>query len=327
MLPNFRTSAYDLGRVLLTVCVTAGFAATSASASDDRFPFVHPVPPAPVAKAQPDPKIAPAATRHNRHKEMTRKLSAEKKVAEKLPPGPLQVVISIRKQQLTLFAGGRPVAHSQVSTGVPGHPTPQGVFSVLEKQIYHESNIYSAAPMPFMQRITWSGVAMHQGVVPNHPASHGCIRLPAEFARRLWGMTKVGARVIIAQDEVALHDISSNRLFTTLPQVTAEAHPARVRVADQRRPTDAPLNGSAATAESEEARIERAIDDMVGAGRAQAETAVQTTDAPPRLFEKPAAVAAEKDPMLRPARSRSISAASSASCLCARASLRSSMRR
>lgn len=137
MLPNFRTSAYDLGRVLLTVCVTAGFAATSASASDDRFPFVHPVPTAPVAKAQPDPKIAPAATRHNRHKEMTRKLSAEKKVAEKLPPGPLQVVISIRKQQLTLFAGGRPVAHSQVSTGVPGHPTPQGVFSVLEKQIYH----------------------------------------------------------------------------------------------------------------------------------------------------------------------------------------------
>ena len=122
-----------------------------------------------------------------------------------------------------LYAGGVAVAQSQVSTGVPGHPTPQGVFSILEKRIYHESNLYSDAPMPYMQRITWSGVAMHQGVVPGRPASHGCIRLPAAFAKRMWGLTKVGARVIIAQDEIALTEIASNRLFTALPQAVAEA--------------------------------------------------------------------------------------------------------
>src|ERR1044072_7369607 len=161
-----------------------------------------------------------------------RHLSKEKSTPEKLPPGPLHIVISIKKQQLTLYAGGVPYAQSRVSTGVPGHPTPQGILSILEKRIYHESNIYSSAPMPYMQRIPWSGVAMHQGVVPNHPASHGCIRLPADFARRLWSLTKVGARVIIAQDDVALSDISSKRLFTALPQTTAEAAPpTKVRIA------------------------------------------------------------------------------------------------
>ena len=149
--------------------------------------------------------------RREQRSEKARKYIADQiKVPEKLPPGPLQIVISIKKQQLTLYAGGQPVAHSQVSTGVPGHPTPQGVFSIIQKQIYHESNLYSSAPMPYMQRITWSGVAMHQGVVPGHPASHGCIRLPAAFAKRLWSLTKVGARVIIAQDDVALAEIDQS---------------------------------------------------------------------------------------------------------------------
>jgi lipoprotein-anchoring transpeptidase ErfK/SrfK len=248
----------------------------------------------------PEQRFAPIH-RHSRKKEMTRKLSAEKKTPEKLPPGPLHIVISIKKQQLTLYAAGVPIAHSRVSTGVPGHPTPQGVFSVLEKQIYHESNIYSAAPMPFMQRITWSGVAMHQGVVPNHPASHGCIRLPPDFARRLWAITKVGARVIIAQDDVALAEISSKRLFTALPQSTAQAEPAKVRVAAN-AVSDAPLKGSIDASARDEVRIEHAIDQMVEAGAAE----VTATDAPtpvvdaPRVFEKPVAVAAAKDPMLRP---------------------------
>ena len=274
MLLNFRNPTCDLRRALLAACVTAGFAATPAAAYDSFFPYLSAPPAGPAAKVQADQPVNPAAKRRSRHKEMTRKLSSEKRVAERLPAGPLQIVISIKKQQLTLYAGGHPVAHSRVSTGVPGHPTPQGVFCVLEKQIYHESNIYSAAPMPFMQRITWSGVAMHQGVVPNYPASHGCIRMPADFARRLWGMTKVGARVIIAQDDVALSEISNKRLFTALPQVTAEAEPPRVRVAANAT-TDAPLSGAAASAESEEARIERAIDGMVQAGRAETDAAVR----------------------------------------------------
>ena len=251
----------------------------------------------------PEQRVAPIK-RHSRQKEMTRKLSAEKKTPEKLPRGPLHIVISIKKQQLTLYAGGVPVAHSRVSTGVPGHPTPQGVFSVLEKQIYHESNIYSAAPMPYMQRITWSGVAMHQGVVPNHPASHGCIRLPADFARRLWGITRVGARVIIAQDDVALSEISSKRLFTALPQATAQAsEPAKIRIATN-AVTDAPLKGSIHAGPSDEKSVERAIDAMVRAGAAgdaapEAGAGASVVGAP-RLSEKPGAVAAAKDPMLRP---------------------------
>ena len=193
-----------------------------------------------------------------------------RKDSEKLPPGPLHIVISIKKQQLTLYAGGVPVAHSQVSTGVPGHPTPQGVFSILEKRIYHESNLYSSAPMPYMQRITWSGVAMHQGVVPGHPASHGCIRLPAAFAKRMWGLTKVGARVIIAQDEIALAEIASRRLFTALPRAVAEAPreelPAKVRFATNAVVSDAPLKGSIDANEREDG-AHRAHDRSGGAGR------------------------------------------------------------
>ena len=75
-------------------------------------------------------------------------------------------MISIKQQRLTVYANGQPFAHSPVSTGVPGHPTPQGVFSVIQKNLHHRSNLYSDAPMPYMQRITWSGVAMHEGVCP-----------------------------------------------------------------------------------------------------------------------------------------------------------------
>jgi lipoprotein-anchoring transpeptidase ErfK/SrfK len=126
----------------------------------------------------------------------------------------LQAVISIRDQELTLYADGVPVAHSQVATGVPDHPTPTGIFSVIDKERYHTSNIYSGAPMPFMQRLTMSGVAMHLGDVPGgRPASHGCIRLPESFARRLWGTTEVGARVLIVHDETAPVPFESERLF------------------------------------------------------------------------------------------------------------------
>ena len=93
------------------------------------------------------------------------------------PPKPLKsplIVISISSQRVTIFDEGKPVAQAPVSTGMAGHPTPRGVFSVIQKERFHRSNIYSGAPMPFMQRITWSGVAMHAGVLPGYPASHAC---------------------------------------------------------------------------------------------------------------------------------------------------------
>src|SRR5204863_5277712 len=94
------------------------------------------------------------------------------------PEGPLVITISIQHQHLRVYDVNGFYAEAPVSTGMAGHSTPMGVFSVLEKQRWHRSNIYSGAPMPFMQRITWSGVAIHQGVLPGYPASHGCIRMP-----------------------------------------------------------------------------------------------------------------------------------------------------
>jgi lipoprotein-anchoring transpeptidase ErfK/SrfK len=137
---------------------------------------------------------------------------ARKPEPPKQPSGPLLLAISIGSQRVTVYDDGAPVAVSAVSTGMPGHLTPMGVFSVIQKQRWHHSNLYSNAPMPYMQRITWSGVALHAGVVPGHPASHGCIRLPERFAVRLWGMTKVGARVIITRGEAAPFEITHPRL-------------------------------------------------------------------------------------------------------------------
>src|ERR1700733_7727253 len=154
---------------------------------------------------------APFEQKHeHRH---TKSELAKKARPEDRPKGPLQIIISIADQQLSLYDNGALIARSSVSTGVQGHPTPLGVFSVISKELWHRSNIYSGAPMPYMQRITWSGIALHAGVVPGHPASHGCIRLKNDFAIRLWHLTKRGTRVIIAHDDVQPVEITNPHLF------------------------------------------------------------------------------------------------------------------
>jgi lipoprotein-anchoring transpeptidase ErfK/SrfK len=244
----------------LAVLLASAAPVTALEYEPNVYFFLHPAGQQPD-KAKPERrKAANPANKAAKRKALAKEAGKGNKKAdkeiEKAPAGPVQIVISIRKQQMTLYSGGHVVAHSQVSTGVPGHPTPQGVFSIIEKQLYHQSNIYSGAPMPFMQRITWSGVAMHQGVVPGHPASHGCIRLPGAFAKRLWSLTKVGARVIIAQDEVALSDIANKRLFSALPQIVGEGPmltvPVRLLLADNTgvRVTDTPLKGAIDAAEA-----------------------------------------------------------------------------
>ncbi len=130
------------------------------------------------------------------------------------PTGPLTIVVSIAKQRVTLFSDGKQIAEAPVSTGTTGHETPLGIFAVISKARYHESNLYSSAPMPYMERITWSGVALHEGPLPGHAASHGCIRLPGAFAASLFKITKLGARVVIARDPVAPVEFKSARLFT-----------------------------------------------------------------------------------------------------------------
>jgi len=151
--------------------------------------------------------------KHKHHHRQTNSETAKSARPEPLPKGPLQIIISIADQRVSLFDNGALIARSPVSTGTQGHPTPLGVFSVISKQRWHRSNIYSAAPMPYMQRITWSGIALHAGVVPGHPASHGCIRLKNDFAVRLWHLTKRGTRVIIAHDDVQPVEITNPYLF------------------------------------------------------------------------------------------------------------------
>jgi lipoprotein-anchoring transpeptidase ErfK/SrfK len=118
------------------------------------------------------------------------------------PQGPLIIAISIEQQKLRLYDANGLFAESPVSTGMKGHSTPMGVFSVIQKHKMHRSNIYSGAPMPYMQRITWSGVALHAGVLPGYPASHGCIRMPTAFAMKMWNWTRMGARVIITPGQI-----------------------------------------------------------------------------------------------------------------------------
>jgi hypothetical protein len=129
------------------------------------------------------------------------------------PQGPFQIVVDIAKQQVALYGQDGFIARAGISTGMPGHPTPLGVFTVISKAKWHQSNIYSGAPMPYMQRITWSGIAMHAGPRPGYPASHGCIRLPEDFAIRLFHATKVGARVIVSREPAAPVEIAHRNLF------------------------------------------------------------------------------------------------------------------
>ena len=155
------------------------------------------------------------------HKHHTAHKSHEAKAADhidrepfgQIQKGPLQIFISINQQKLHLYSDGVHVADTSIATGVPGLPTPLGVFSVFEKQVFHRSNIYSGAPMPYMQRITWSGVAMHEGESIGHRASHGCIRMPHDFAVRLYRLTKLNTRVIIANSELKPTEFADPHLF------------------------------------------------------------------------------------------------------------------
>jgi lipoprotein-anchoring transpeptidase ErfK/SrfK len=163
-----------------------------------------------------------------KHRRAHRKYEPERKAkSEEVAKGALQVIVSIADQRVSVYDDGTLIARSSVSTGVKGHPTPLGVFSVIGKERWHRSNIYSAAPMPYMQRITWSGIALHAGVVPGHPASHGCIRLTNDFAIRLWHLTKRGTRVIIAGNDVRPVEIANRHLFAAKTKVPLDS-PANV---------------------------------------------------------------------------------------------------
>lgn len=142
---------------------------------------------------------------------------AEPALASSLGFEPLTLVVSLREQKLGVYRGTSLVATSKISSGKHGYDTRVGVFSILEKRRHHHSNLYSGAPMPWMQRLTRTGTALHGGVVPGYPASHGCIRLPFSFAPKLFQMTTVGANVVVAGDWVAPKPIEHASLFQPMP--------------------------------------------------------------------------------------------------------------
>jgi lipoprotein-anchoring transpeptidase ErfK/SrfK len=212
----------------LALCAGLSLLFASAVPAQAQFGWFAPRPEPMGWALPPRPYARPPAARHTqRHGRAKVVKEAKKEEPAKPIVGPLIIAISINRQHLTVYDGDRPIASSVISTGVKGHETPFGVFSVLQKELLHHSNLYSNAPMPHMQRITWSGVALHAGMVTGRPASHGCIRLPAAFATRLYGMTKVGARVIISRNEVAPTEFSDPRLFTMqeVPSVPTAAAP------------------------------------------------------------------------------------------------------
>lgn len=138
-------------------------------------------------------------------------------IAERPAEGPLVINVSLARQRLTVYDANGPIASSPISSGRVGYATPTGVFTIVQKRRMHYSNLYNSAPMPNMQRITWSGVALHAGALPGYPASHGCIRLPHGFSKKLFGMTKMGTRVVVTRDPVTPQPITHARLFTAYP--------------------------------------------------------------------------------------------------------------
>src|SRR5580692_9951121 len=138
------------------------------------------------------------------------------------PVGPVVVLVSLPDQVLYLYRNGVQIGRSTVSTGKPAKRTPTGVFTVLQKKVRHESSIYKGAQMPHMQRLTWTGVAIHAGNLPGYPASAGCVRLPVDFAANLYSVTTIGTTVIIADHNSAPKEtVKPGLLFSAKTGTTA----------------------------------------------------------------------------------------------------------
>jgi hypothetical protein len=122
--------------------------------------------------------------------------------------GPVVMVVSLTEQRAYVYRNGILIGATTVSTGRPGHITPTGVFTVLQKQKEHRSTIYDGAPMPYMERLTWGGIALHAGGLPGYPESHGCVHLPSEFAKLLFDISPAGMTVVIASDATEPESVS-----------------------------------------------------------------------------------------------------------------------
>jgi L,D-transpeptidase catalytic domain len=146
------------------------------------------------------------------------------------PAGPVVIIVSLPEQMLSVYRNGVRIGRSTISSGKEGHHTPSGVFTILQKLVDHTSTIFKGAKMPYMERLTWSGVAMHAGHLPGYPASHGCVRLPLDFAKKLYTVTSNGTTVIVTEAATA-----PGILFTA--EQAEEAPPGGVVWTPEKSPT------------------------------------------------------------------------------------------
>ena len=141
------------------------------------------------------------------------------------PEGPVVLVVSLDEQRAYVYRNGMAIGVSTISSGKAGKDTPTGVFTILQKNKDHRSNIYNNAPMPYMQRLTWDGIALHGGHLPGYPASHGCVRLPQAFAEKLFGITRFGDSVVVANAKASPASLVHPAVLAPVTAGGQAAHP------------------------------------------------------------------------------------------------------
>jgi hypothetical protein len=216
MLRSFGTIPVSLG-ALLTLCGCAvlaqsSFAEGPAAPVSDQVAIPAYTAAAPPSVCGPDP--------------VSNRPPPQPSPGDALSKGVL-VVVSIPTQKLFVFKDGNPWGSTAVSTGRAGYGTPAGVFPILQKHVRHRSNLYNGAPMPYMQRLTWGGVALHAGHVTGRPASHGCIRMPWAFARDLYALTKPASTTVLIVKEPLQYAEEARNIVAGAPRQQAYAQQSR----------------------------------------------------------------------------------------------------
>src|SRR5215475_8232634 len=166
------------------------------------------------------------------------RLRIEQSVVSRPGGEPIMAIVSLHNQQITVYDDKGWIMRAPVSSGQKGRETPAGIFSVLQKDADHYSNMYDDAYMPHMQRLTWSGIALHGGALPGYPASHGCVRMPFAFAAGLFATTQLGMRVIVAPADTAPFEISHPTLFPSQSEASALAAARAVEAAEAAKTAD-----------------------------------------------------------------------------------------
>jgi hypothetical protein len=219
------------------------------------------------------PYPAGAASRHTER--------AVEEIASRVAGAPIMAIVSLKSQRITIYDAEGWTLRAPVSSGQKGRETPAGIFSVIQKERDHYSNLYDDAYMPHMQRITWSGIALHGGPLPGYPASHGCVRMPYDFAERIFEDTLLGMRVIIAPGDASPVEIAHPALFSPNPDADAHAKVLAAEAAEAaRKANEARVMAATAWNEATRARVQaRTLENLKARAEAELAAAEAAVDA------------------------------------------------